>query len=117
MPTLSKVIPIVSALALTLLAGCSHRAYYVAGPPPPPVYNVVPPLVQIADSNGFRDGQHDGARDLYQREQYRPTWDRRYAQTPGYDGRLGPYPVYRDHYRLAYLRGYNNGFRYAAATQ
>ena len=96
----------------------SHPRYYaVAPPPPPPVYAAPAPIVQIADGNGFRDGQSDGARDLYQRQQYRPTWDRRYAVTPGYDGRLGPFPVYRDHYRAAYLRGYDNGFRRAERTQ
>jgi len=105
------------ASALLALTGCaSQPRYYAAPPPPPPVYGPGP-NVQLADANGFRDGQADGARDLYQRETYRPQYDRRYATTPGYDGRLGPFPVYQNHYRLSYLRGYNVGFRRAEQTQ
>jgi hypothetical protein len=107
----------IGASALIALTGCaSHPRYYAAPPPPPPAYGPSP-LVQLADSNGFHDGQSDGARDLIQRQSYRPRWDRRYAATPGYDGRMGPYPVYRDNYRLAYLRGYNVGFRRAEGGQ
>ncbi|MEK6398344.1 MAG: hypothetical protein V4734_09685 [Terriglobus sp.] len=95
------------------LTGCATQPRYVAvGPPPPPVYGPAP-IVQLAERNGFAAGQHDGARDLIQRAAYRPQYDRRYATTPGYDGRLGPYPVYRDAYRASFLRGYNNGFRRA----
>lgn len=107
----------VSTVSLALagilaLTGCaSHPRYVAVGPPPPPAYG--PGIVQIAQQNGFRDGQSDGARDLVQRATYRPRYDRRYANTPGYDGRMGPYPVYRDAYRTAYLRGYNTGFRRA----
>jgi hypothetical protein len=99
-----------AALALT---GCaSHPRYITVAPPPPPVYGPSP-LVQIASSNGFHDGEADGARDLLQRAQYRPEWDRRYAKTPGYAPGMGPYPIYRDAYRTAYLHGYNTGFRHA----
>lgn len=99
--------------AIVALTGCASQPRYVAvAPPPPPAYGPSP-IIQVAEQNGFRDGQHDGARDLVQRAAYRPQYDRRYATTPGYDGRLGPYPVYRDTYRNAYLRGYNSGFRRA----
>ena len=114
MLSLPRCLPLLAATAALLLTGCAGPRYYAG---PPPVYAAPPPLVQIADGNGYRDGQQDGARDLYQRQQYRPTWDRRYAQTPGYDGRLGPYPVYRDNYRRAYLRGYDIGFRRAERSQ
>jgi hypothetical protein len=102
-----------AAALLATLTGCAgHPRYYAAPPPPPPIYGPGP-LVQLADSNGYHEGQADGARDLYQRATYRPTYDRRYAATPGYDGRLGPFPVYQEHYRASYLRGYNRGFRRA----
>ena len=102
--------------AAALLAGCATHPRYYAAPPPPPVYGPNP-LIQSADANGFHDGHADGERDLFQNKGYRPQYDRRYATTPGYDGRLGPYPVYRDQYRIAYLRGYNDGFRRAEGVR
>ncbi len=116
MPDLMKSTLFAGTAAVLAFTGCSQPRYYAAAPPPPPAYGPSP-LLGMAESNGFQDGQRDGARDLYQRRQYRPTWDRRYAQTPGYDSRFGPYPVYRDHYRAAYLRGYDTGFRRAEQSQ
>jgi hypothetical protein len=108
---------VLGASALLALTGCAdHPRYYAAAPPPPPAYGPNP-NVQLADANGFHDGQADGARDLYQREQYRPRFDRRYANTPGYNPNLGVFAVYQNQYRLAYLRGYNVGFRRAEQTQ
>ena len=86
-PPLPRPLLLGGAAALLALTGCaSHRYYYAAAPQP--VYAAPPPLVQVADGNGYRDGQADGARDVYQRQQYRPTANRRYARTPGYEGRL-----------------------------
>lgn len=116
MKTPNLALALGAAVIVILTTGCSHPRYYAAAPPPPPAYGPSP-LVQMADSNGFHDGQADGARDLMQRAEYRPQYDRRFANTPGYDGRMGPYPVYRDHYRAAYLRGYNEGFRHAERQQ
>ncbi len=102
-----------TAAAVVALTGCaSHPRYYAAGPPPPPVYGPSP-LVQMADSNGLRDGRANGERDLYQNRGYAPRRDGAFKGTPGYDGRFGPFPVYRDNYRAAYLRGYDEGFRRA----
>jgi hypothetical protein len=66
--------------------------------------------VQEADRRGFRAGADDGARDFANGTGYHPRRDRKYADTPGYDPASGPFPVYRDYFRTAYLRGYDNGF-------
>jgi hypothetical protein len=102
-----------AAAGLAGIAGCSsHPRYYAVAPPPPPVYGPSP-IVQLADSNGYREGRTDGERDLFNHFGYRPQWDRRYANTPGYDPHLGPFNVYRNQYRIAYLHGYDVGFRRA----
>ena len=103
----------VAAAACLFTAGCaSHTAYYApAPPPPPPGYNSVPPLIARADHEGFRAGTEDGARDLYNGFGYHPQHDRKFHSTPGYDAALGPYEPYRDAFRRAYLRGYDQGFR------
>jgi hypothetical protein len=107
-----------SRLALPLLAaaglftsGCASRTYYAVGPPPPPGYNAAPPLIERAEHEGFRAGAGDGARDAYNRWGYHPQHDRNFHSTPGYDPAFGPYGPYRDTYRRAYLRGYDQGFR------
>jgi hypothetical protein len=101
----------VAAAACLFTAGCAshHTAYYA--PPPPPGYNSVPPLIARADHEGFRAGTEDGARDLYNGFGYHPQHDRKFHGTPGYDSALGPYEPYRDEFRRAYLRGYDQGFR------
>jgi hypothetical protein len=101
----------VSVLAL---AGCSHPTYYVAQPPPPPPpgYRQAPPLVQVAEQNGFRAGQANGSSDAYTGRGYRPQRDHAFHATPGYDANLGPFPPYRQAFRDAYLRGYDQGFHH-----
>jgi len=104
--------PIRFLLALPLAAAClipAGCAAHVYGPPPPQ-YAGPPPLVQEADGRGFRAGVDDGARDFANGTGYHPRRDRKFADTPGYDPALGPFPVYRDNFRTAYLRGYDSGF-------
>ena len=108
---------ILAAASFAMLSGfgCANR--YASAPPPPPpsgpVYNQVPPNIQLADQNGFRDGERDGARDAYEGRPYRARSTRAYFDTPGFDGNLGPFPPYQNSFRLAYLRGYDKGFRHA----
>ena len=105
------ILAAVSIIALTS-AGCANR-YAAAPPPPPPAYNQAPTIIQLAEQNGFRAGETDGARDAYDARPYRARSTRAYFDTPGYDGNLGPFPPYQNAYRLAYLRGYDKGFRHA----
>ena len=98
-----------AGLAALAMSGCAHRRYYYAPPPPPPAYREVPPLVREADQFGYRAGLDDGARDAY-RGDYRPRSSRAFHDTPGYNPNLGPYPPYRDEFRNAYLRGYDESF-------
>ncbi len=110
----SRSLLLLSASFALGLAGCSHHTYYVAPPPPPPppqAYREVPPLVQLAQQNGYRAGLDEGARDAYQRG-YHPRNDRAFHDTPGYDPRLGPFPPYRDAFREAFLRGYDRNFNH-----
>jgi hypothetical protein len=104
-------LPIRFLLALPLAAACfipvGCAAHVFA---PPPSYAWPSPLVQEADRLGFRSGSEDGARDAAYGNGYHPRRDRKYADTPGYDPGLGPFPVYRDYFRTAYLRGYDSGF-------
>jgi len=97
-------LPLVGALCI-FTAGCAPHPYYAPGPPPPP-----PPLIQQADSRGFRSGMDDGARDISSGYGYHPRRDRKYQQTPGYDPAFGPFGPYRDAFRRAYLRGYDQAF-------
>jgi hypothetical protein len=69
------------------------------------------PLIQIAEHNGLETGGGDGARDQGNRLPYAPRRTRAYAETPGYDGRLGPFGPYQNAFRDAYLRGYARGYR------
>jgi hypothetical protein len=91
--------------------GCAQHPYYVAGPPPPPqAYNSVPPLIARADHEGFRAGSEDGARDAYSGFGHHPERDRKFHDAPGYDPALGPFGPYRDSFRHAYVRGYDQAF-------
>ncbi|RSL19305.1 hypothetical protein EDE15_4967 [Edaphobacter aggregans] len=102
-------LPLITAATL-FAAGCaSHPYYYAQGPPPPP-YASVPPLIARADHEGFRAGAEDGARDAYNGFGHQPRRDRKYHDTPGYDPALGPFGPYRDAFRSAYLRGYDQSF-------
>lgn len=99
---------VMTACLLTL--GCAERVY-APPPPPPPPYNGNTLLLE-ADHRGFRRGFDDGARDAVNGTGYHPRRDRSYAETPGYDPGLGPYPPYRDTFRNVYLRGYYDGFNH-----
>jgi hypothetical protein len=96
-----------SALLLTA-AGCAHN--YPPPPPPPPPMAQGSPLVQLAEHNGFETGRSDGAHDAANGEPFHARRTRAFHDTPGYDPQLGPFPVYRDAFRDAYLRGYDRGF-------
>ena len=100
-----------AGLLLLALAGCSEEAYNPPPPPPPPAV-VAPPLVQLAERNGFMTGRTDGARAAEAGAPPDPRRTRAYYDTPGYDPRLGPFEPYQNAFRLAYLRGYERGFRH-----
>ena len=93
------------------VTGCASHAYYAAPGPPPPAYEQRPPLIDLAEHNGFRTGSDEGARDAYEGRGYRPKHDRAFHDTPGYDPNLGPFGPHRQAFRDAYLRGYDTGFR------
>jgi len=101
-------LPLVTAACL-FTAGCAPHPYYAVAPAPPP-YNSVPPLIARADHEGLRAGSEDGARDLYNGFGHHPERDRKYRDTPGYDPALGPFRPYRDAFRSAYVRGYDQAF-------
>jgi hypothetical protein len=96
-------------LACLVTAGCASHPYYAVAPAPPP-YNSAPPLIVHADHEGFRAGSEAGSRDAYNGYGHHPQHDRAYRDTPGYDPALGPYGPYRDAFRTAYLRGYDQSF-------
>ena len=106
---LSRVAFPVVAAACLMTAGCASHSYYAVAPPPPP-YNSVPPLIDRASHEGFRAGSQDGTRDLYNGFGHHPERDRKFHDAPGYDPALGPYGPYRDAFRSAYVRGYNQAF-------
>jgi hypothetical protein len=88
--------------------GCAHN-YPPPPPPPPPAYGP-PPIVQLAERNGFETGRSDGARDAAGGYPFHARATRAYRETPGYDSQLGPFGAYRNAFRNAYLRGYDRGF-------
>ncbi|HXC96745.1 MAG TPA: hypothetical protein VNU92_13680 [Edaphobacter sp.] len=95
------------AAAVFLITGCASHPYYAVAPAPPPYTE---PLIARADHEGFRIGSENGARDAYNGYGRHPERERAYHETPGYDPSLGPYGPYRDAFRAAYLRGYNQAF-------
>ncbi len=116
MSVANRSLAVLIPFAVLALAGCESRPrYYAAAPPPPPPPYVSQrsPIVQMANSNGFRDGRADGERDLLSGAGFHPRRDQRFRLAPGYDERTGPFDLYRDQYQEAYLRGYGNGFRRA----
>jgi hypothetical protein len=107
--------PIAATSLLTLaiaISGCANQQYAAAPPPaPPPAYQQAPPLIAIADRDGFKTGRADGARDAYEGRPYRARSTRAYYDTPGFDPHLGgPFPDYQNAFRNAYLRGYDQGY-------
>jgi len=100
-----------AASSLFLFAGLGCAPHYAPPPPPPPPVAQVPPLIQLADHNGFETGRSDGARDVESGAPYKARSTRAYHDTPGYDPHLGPFGPYRDAFRNAYLRGYDQGYR------
>jgi hypothetical protein len=100
----------VLAASLLVLTGCARHTYVAVAPPPPPGYGQqAPPIIQVAERNGFSAGSEGGFRDA-QSGHYHPQHDHAFHATPGYDPSLGPLPVYRSAFRSAYLRGYDQGF-------
>ena len=100
----------IAALALLATAGCASHAYVAPAGPPPPAFQGPPPVVAAAERNGFADGREVGAREAYNRMPYAPRRTRAFHDTPGYRRDLGPFGPYRDAYRNAFERGYNQGF-------
>lgn len=100
-------LPVVVA-GLLFTAGCSQQRYYA--PPPPPPAQVVPPMIEHAEREGFRAGHDDGIRDAYNGYGYHPRSERKYRDTPGYAPGMGPFGPYQNTFRNAYLRGYDDGF-------
>jgi hypothetical protein len=107
---LSRVAPLLGAAACIVFTGCASHAYYAVAPAPPPPYYSVPPLIARAEHEGFRAGSENGSRDLYNGFGHRPERDRAYHETRGYDPALGPFGPYRDAFRRAYIRGYDQSF-------
>jgi hypothetical protein len=104
---------LVLALSSTLLflaLGCA-QAYYPPPPssPPPPIAQEST-LVQFAERKGFTSGRSDGEADANRGAPARPRHSRAFRHTPGYDPQLGPFPIYRDAFRDAYIRGYRTGY-------
>ena len=104
---LSRIAFLLVTAACLLTAGCAPHPYYASSPAPVSA----PPLIVRADHEGFRAGSEDGARDRVNGFGYHPRHDRRYRDAPGYDPAMGPFGPYRDAFRNAYLRGYEQGFR------
>jgi len=99
---------VASSLLLFGALGCAPH-YVAVVPPPPP--GEMPPLIALADRNGFDTGRADGARDVESGRRPEPRRTRAYHDTPGYDPHLGPFEPYQNAFRNAYLRGYDRGFR------
>jgi hypothetical protein len=103
---LCRIVLFVITAACISTTGCARHPYY----PPPPLAGA-PPLIVRANREGFRAGSEEGARDRVNAVGYRPRRDREYRDTPGYDPALGPFGPYRDAFRNAYFRGYEQGYR------
>ena len=93
---------LIAACSLAMLAATvCHPAYYPPPPPPPPMQQ--PPLVQLAERNGFETGRSDGARDASYGAAFHARNTRAYHDTPGYDPQLGPFPVHEGQPGLAVI--------------
>jgi hypothetical protein len=106
------------AASLLVVTGCARHTYVAVAPPPPPGYaEQAPPLIQVAERNGFRAGSEAGSRDAATGRGYHPQHDRAFHETPGYDPSLGPLPAYRSAFRSAYIRGYEEGSHHPHGMQ
>ncbi len=106
-----RLFALLLAAPVLFVAGCAQQRPYAYAPAPPPPPYAVSPLIERATHEGFRIGATNGARDSYRGYGYQPRRDRAFHDAPGYDPGLGPYGPYRDAFRNAYLRGYDQGFR------
>ena len=106
---LNRVV-LTAASSLFLFAGLGCAKHYAPPSPPPPPIAQVPPLVQLAEHNGFETGRSDGARAAESGAPYDARRTRAFHDCPGYDPHLGPFEPYRNAFRDAYLRGYDAGF-------
>jgi hypothetical protein len=97
-----------SSLLLATGLGCAHN--YPPPPPPPPPIAQAPPIIQLAEHNGFEMGRSEGAGAAANGFPFAPRRTRAYHDTPGYDSQLGPFGPYQNAFRNAYLRGYDKGF-------
>jgi hypothetical protein len=108
MKTTRLALSATAAIILAASLGCAHN--YPPPPPPPPPIAQAPPIIDLADHNGFETGRADGARDAANGYPYSARRTRAYHDTPGYDPHLGPFRAYQNAFRNAYLRGYDRGF-------
>jgi ribosome modulation factor len=104
---LSRAALLLVTAACLFATGCASHPYYAVAPAP---YASAPPLIERAEHQGFRAGSEAGSRDLYNNFGHHPERDRSYHDTPGYDPAMGPYGPYRDAFRRAYVRGYDQAF-------
>ena len=66
----------------------------------------------LAYSQGLRDGQLDGEKDLRTGHSYRPSQGDNYKHADrGYDSSFGDRNTYKQEYRSAYINGYEQGYR------
>jgi hypothetical protein len=83
------VLTAASSLFLFAGLGCAH--HYAPPPPPPPPIAQAPPLIQLAEHNGFETGRSDGARAAESGAPYAARRTRAFHDCPGYDPHLGPF--------------------------
>jgi hypothetical protein len=68
-------------------------------------------LSRIAQSQGYNDGLREGDKDMRGRKRPNPYSKGRYKKaTNGYSSRLGNKEAYKQFYRQAFVRGYNEAF-------
>ena len=65
----------------------------------------------LAAQNGYRDGLEAGRKDARDRERFAPERSSRYRSADhNYDSRYGSKDSYKREYRVAFQRGYEDGF-------
>jgi hypothetical protein len=112
MSKISRYFPILllaSGIAVAAPA-CAARIYDTGprgGYPPPQRER----LMSAAAENGYRDGIEAGRDDARHHERSDPARAKRYRQGDrGYDRRYGPRDEYQREYRVAFERGYREGY-------